>query len=107
MKPNNLILKIYGEHKDNQWSLISLDFSLAAQADTLEEASAILQSQIKEYLIEALNGQDKEFSVSLLRRKAPLKYWVMWWFGTCKFHLFNKKGEDHRAINETLNMIPA
>lgn len=79
MKANRLILRIYGEQSDGQWSFICLDFSLAAQADTIEEASALLKSQIKEYLIDALEGQDREYAPQLLKRRAPLKYWAKWW----------------------------
>ena len=40
MKNLPLVLRVYGERSNGQWSLICLDFNLAVQADTLPQASA-------------------------------------------------------------------
>ena len=77
MKPPRLLLRIYGEQTDGQWSLINLEFSLAAQAETFEEAQRILESQIKEYVHDALVGEDRAYARELLtERRAPAKYWI-------------------------------
>ncbi len=81
MDATGLLIRIYGEKSGDQWSLINLEFSLAAQADTLEEAKSILASQIKEYVVDAVSGQDRPYAGVLLSRRAPAKYWVKWWLG--------------------------
>lgn len=107
MKANRLLLKIYGEKCDSQWSLISLDFSLAAQADTIEEAKSILESQIKEYLVDALNGPDKEHAHVLLSRRAPVKYWVKWWAEIIRAKLVGRSNQREEAFCEPLPLVPA
>lgn len=81
MKPDCLLLRVYGEKSEGQWSLINLEFSLAAQADTFEEAKAILESQIREYVNDALTGEDRDHAFVLLHRRAPFKYFVKFWLG--------------------------
>lgn len=107
MKPNNLILKVYGERRGSQWTLICLDFSLAAQADTLPQAKAILHSQIKEYLTDALEGQDREFAAALLTRRAPIKYFAKWWIGNLAFKFFKYRDAQQKAFLEPVHMKPA
>lgn len=107
MKADRLLLKIYGEQNEGQWSLICLDFSLAAQADTLNEAKSLLETQIKEYLQDALSGQDREHARALLSRRAPLKYWAKWWFGTSLnwLGLHTSQREDTRKM--PIPLVPA
>jgi hypothetical protein len=40
MKTSELILHCFAEQKGNQWQALCLELSLAAQADTFEEARA-------------------------------------------------------------------
>lgn len=83
MRPNELILHCLGRKEHGQWVVMSLEFSLAAQADTLDEAKALLQSQIVAYLTDALVGADREHASELLSRRAPLKYWAIYWLARC------------------------
>lgn len=77
MKSFPLVLRVYGEKRNGQWSLICLDFNLAAQAETLDGAKHSLQSQIVSYLQDALDGGvDADHADYFLHRRAPLKYWV-------------------------------
>ena len=81
MRTNELLLRCYGVKDDGLWQIMCLDLSLAAQAETFEEAMKKLGEQIAEYIHDATVGQDKEFAAQLLRRRAPLKYWVsFYWF---------------------------
>ena len=107
MENRDLFLKIYGERIDGQWSLICLNYSLAAQAPTLAEAKATLKSQIKEYLYDAQAGDDKEFAYALLNRRAPLKYWAKWWMCYLLIQIFHKRENGHRSFREPVGMIPA
>lgn len=107
MKSNKLLLKIYGEQVDGQWTLLCLDFSLAAQAKSLSEAKELLHAQIKEYLIDALHGQDREFAATLLTRRAPLKYWLKWYFGRFMAKHFGHKEAHQRSFRAPVPMVPA
>ena len=43
------LVRIYGEKHNDHWALVSLDFGVAAQGKTVEEALSRLDEQIKEY----------------------------------------------------------
>lgn len=51
-----------------------LDQSLAAQGDTMQDAMAKLEEQIKDYLAEAY--AEPAFTEQLLKRKAPASMWL-------------------------------
>ena len=72
MKTEQLMLRCFGEQKGDQWTVVCVDLCLAAEASTIEKAKAKLESQIKEYLFDALVGEDKPHAAMLLSRKAPL-----------------------------------
>ena len=76
MRAPNLVVRCYAEQLDGQWQAFCLDLSLAAQADSYDEAKAKLLSMIGEYVHDAVSGEDKEFAAELLSRKAPLRYWA-------------------------------
>jgi len=107
MKPERLMLKVYGGQCDGQWSLINLDFSLAAQADTLDEARAMLNAQIKEYLHDALVGEDRAYAKDLLCRRAPIKYWLKYYFWTLVESISSSIRSRRKAFVEPMPMIPA
>ncbi|HWK54207.1 MAG TPA: hypothetical protein VNR18_07560 [Hyphomicrobiales bacterium] len=79
MKPTQLILRCYAENSDGAWRAMCLDLNLAAEADTFERVREKLELQIREYVADALVGQDRAFGERLLSRRAPLKYWVRYW----------------------------
>ncbi|MES2164545.1 MAG: hypothetical protein V4476_25605 [Pseudomonadota bacterium] len=108
MKTSRLLLRFYGEKMDGQWSLINLEFSLAVQAETLEEARRILESQIKEYVRDALVGEDRTFARELLTaRRAPAKYWIKYWLGIARRRLFGRTNGNEKAYTEPLPLVPA
>lgn len=81
MKAERLIVRCYAERKDSQWQALCLDFCLASQADTFDEAIEKLDLMIYDYVYDALEGEDKEFAESfLLNRRAPFKYWAKYYF---------------------------
>lgn len=82
MKANQLTLRCFGEKKDGQWTLVCIDLCLAVQATSIEKAKAKLESQIKEYIYDALVGEDKDHAESLLNRKAPLSLVVKYYRNT-------------------------
>ncbi|WP_405126776.1 hypothetical protein [Ralstonia pseudosolanacearum] len=107
MKASGLLLKVYGERENDQWTFVCLDFSLAAQGSTINEARQKLEEQIFEYIREATVGEDKEHAATLLRRRAPLKYYAKWYLGMTLLRLFGRKSSHEQAFRESVPMVPA
>jgi predicted RNase H-like HicB family nuclease len=78
MQPRDLILRAYAKRDGDVWYACCLDFSLAVQADTYEEAITALKEQIRLYVRDALVGEDTEHAHTLLTRKAPLSEWLVY-----------------------------
>lgn len=76
IKTSNLFFRGYAKLDDGIWYAVCLDFCLAAQGDTCEEAMELLFAQIQEYVYDALAGEDKAHAIYLLNRKAPLSQWA-------------------------------
>ena len=77
MKQHELLLRCMAWHDtDGQWVALCLDFDLAAQDDSFEAVKERLDAQVRTYLRDALVGQDREHAGALLRRRAPLRYWI-------------------------------
>lgn len=72
MRRNNFQLRCYVEQQGNLFVAVCIDLSLAAQADSMEEARHKLDAQIVDYLNDVLNGPEREHIQDLLPRKAPL-----------------------------------
>lgn len=72
MPPVKMIVRCYARlDEQKQWTAVCVDFSLAAQADTFEEAKQKLQDQVRDYVADAF-GQDRAHARKLLtQRKAP------------------------------------
>ena len=78
MKPTQLIVKCYAKHNNGVWIAVCLDFCLATQGDSFDEAKRKLEEQIVFYVDEALN--DKDYGSQLLIRRAPLSAWLEYYF---------------------------
>lgn len=72
MNTRELVLRCYGKKQSGQFVVVCLDFNLAAQGDTFDEAWQKLQQQIHEHLDDALAGEDKAHVEQMLNRRAPL-----------------------------------
>lgn len=79
MRPRELVVRCYAEQTGRQWVAVCLDFSLAAQADSFEEVKAKLEAQMREYVYDALVGEDREHAKYLLTRRSPLRFWLRYW----------------------------
>lgn len=101
MKAKDLILRCLISQEDGQWIAMCLDFTLAAQADTPEQARRLLLSQIEEYLKDALVGVDREHASELLSRRAPVKYWIRYWMASCIHNIGN-----HRLMKAFRQPVP-
>lgn len=68
----NKSIRCYAKREGDLWVAVCIDFCLAAQGSSLEEAKESLEGQVLEYVEDAVLGEDKEHMEYLLSRKAPL-----------------------------------
>jgi hypothetical protein len=86
--PIKLVIRCLLEQvDDDQWQGFSLEFGLAAQAETAQDAKRKLESMIDSYLRDALTGEDRKHAYELLSRKATLAVFVRYYFAWSKIHL--------------------
>lgn len=100
--PAKLIVRCYAEKAGNQWQAFCLDLDLAAQGETFKEAREKLGRMIFEYVYDALAGEDKAHADSLLNRRAPLVYWLRYYWLTlwCMVGILHL--ELHRLFTKSL-----
>ena len=106
MKAHQLILRCMAEQDNDQWVAQCLDLSLAAQADSYEEAKSKLDDMIHEDVSDALVGEDREFAESLMMRKAPLDQWIKYYWYKFVIGCCNIKTNVHRSFTEIMPMVP-
>ena len=82
------------------WVAMSLDFGLAAQADTLENAKAKLDAQIEDYIKSACSAHEKH-KKELLSRKGPLNWFVTYYFFLCLIKCHISITKTIQAFTET------
>ncbi len=73
---------------------MSLEFGLAAQGETVEEAFDKLKGQIYEYVTEA-HEQDIQHNQLLKKRKGPFSWFVLYYFAKFFDWLTPKKTVCH------------
>jgi hypothetical protein len=103
--PLNHKLHCYAIKEGNQWTACCLDFTLAAQADSFEHAKAELETIIKEYVYDAVEGSQKEYQEQLLKRKAPYSEWVKYYYYAALHKLLKTKDGIHRLFDEPMPKI--
>ena len=89
MNPKELIVKCYAEQDGDCWVAVCLNFNLASQGDSFEEAKSKLEEQIAFYVDEAL--QDKDYGSQLLNRRAPVSSWLTYYFIWLSSLFFHKE----------------
>ena len=106
MKPRELLLRCYANKHDDQWQAFCIDFGLAAQGDSYEEVKAKLSDMIREYLYDALVGEDKEYAEQLLQRKAPFKQTATYYWYSVLYHLGVFRNEFHKLFKLPQALVP-
>lgn len=111
MRPNQLVLRCYAERHDDLWLAFCLDFSLGVQGDSLEEVRSKLESQIQEYVHDALVGEDRAHAEYLLTRRAPLSHWLTYWAirieGKLARMVHARRQPEARPFHEVMPIAPA
>lgn len=106
MKQVKLTIRCYGEQKDNQWQVFCLDFCLAAQAGTFEEARVKLEGMIHEYVYDATEGEDSEHAEYLLSRRAPIGIWAKYYLVKARIKLHLARNGMQQIFKEKLPVKP-
>jgi predicted RNase H-like HicB family nuclease len=104
MNPKQLIIKCYAEREGDVWGAHCLDFNLAAQGDSFEDAKTRLESMITEYVYDALVGEDRFYASQLLSRRAPLSAWLKYYLMKFKNIIFHSA---NYTFDETMPLRPA
>jgi predicted RNase H-like HicB family nuclease len=104
MKTSELILHCFAEQKGNQWQAFCLELSLAAQADTFEEARSKLDSMIVSYVEDATVGEDRPFGADLMSRSAPLVDWLKYYMHAARKRVLRR--DAWRTFREVLPLHP-
>jgi hypothetical protein len=79
--PISLLVRCFAVEEAGQWQAFSLQFGLAAQADSFPEAKQKLESMIDSYLFDALAGEDRKHASELLARRAPASVYLRYYVG--------------------------
>lgn len=103
MKSQDLIVRCLARRQGKVWEAFCLDFSLAAQGSTLDEARTKLHAQIESYVRDALTV-DREHAALLLQRKAPLRDRAIFWLLEMLDGLSNKA--PSKPYTEPIPMMP-
>ena len=106
LTPANLMLRCFAEQADGQWQAVCLDFCLAAQGDSFEEARGKLHAMIVEYVQDALTGEDREFADQLLRRRAPFSLWARYYRLVALSRVGAMQDGFRRLFTEPLPLVP-
>lgn len=80
------------KNEGNLYVALSLDFGLATQAFTIQEAKQKLENQIEEYINDALSA-DEDKKKYLLSRKGHWQWFIMYYsvYWLSKLHIFKVK----------------
>jgi hypothetical protein len=107
MRPGELLLRCYAEEKWGHWQAFCLDLGLAAQGESEAEVCGKLNAMIREYLHDALTGEDREYAEYFLTRKAPFNQWVKYYLYFAMQALHIKFGADKVLFKKLVPLTPS
>lgn len=88
MSNKNILFRCYAYKEESDWVAINIDFTLATQGETFEEVEKKMVAMVQEYILDAATT-DREYAEELLNRRAPMKFWVRYYYYSLlfQFHL--------------------
>jgi len=107
MRPNELLLRCYAEQKAGHWQAFCLDLGLAAQGESEAEACGKLNAMMREYLHDALAGEDRQYAEYFLTRKAPSSQWVKYYLYFLMEALHIRFGADRILFKKLIPLAPS
>lgn len=106
VKLKSLVLRCYAEKdQDGSWFTLCLDLNLYARGDSFEHSRQKLHSVIVSYLKDAIAGPEKEYFGDLVPRRAPLYFWMKYFYILCCVKL--RDVTSVRRFIEALPLVPA
>lgn len=106
MHADRLIVRCLAMREGEHWVALCLDFDLAAQGDSFAEVKDRLDAQIIDFVTEAATV-DREHAPYLLRRKAPLKYRLLYRWFNLRNRLVAHLGNGRSAYERAMPLVPA
>lgn len=101
ISPESLVLRCMALQRRGYWVAMCIDLDLAVQATTVAQARKLLKEQMATYVTDALTV-DAEHAGVLLKRKAPLRYRLMYRFS--KLVNTHKRKQTYEAA---MPLVPA
>lgn len=105
MRTNNLVIRCYAKKDGNAWVAVAVDLSLAAQAESLEEAQVKLEQMIHSYITDAVTT-DKMYARQLLTRKAPISQRLEYLLISMLSKFSSVLKNRNRTFDEVLPLVP-
>lgn len=102
MRNVKLTVRCLVEQKNDHWQAFSLEFGLAAQAETASEAKQKLESMIRAFVFDALAGEDQEYADELLNRRATWAVYAKYYIALVASY-FGKNG----VYTKAMPLVPA
>ncbi len=78
MNKHRKIIRCMAYKEKDLYIAVCLDLSLASQGNSLNEAMAKLDNQIKDYIDEAL--AEPQYTQQLLNRPSPISLWIKYYW---------------------------
>lgn len=107
MRPDQLLLRCYAEQKLGHWQAFCLELGLAAQGESEAEARGKLNAMMREYLHDALAGEDRQYAEYFLTRKAPSSQWVKYYLYSLMGILHIRFGANHVLFKKLIPLAPS
>jgi len=82
-------LLCFASGRPGDWEAICLDYDIAVQGRTFEEAQSLLELSINDY-VESAAKEEPEIRDRLLKRSAPARVWLQYIFSFL-WHTFRRK----------------
>ncbi len=108
MRKTKWVIRCIAEREaPDLWVAVCLDFDLAAQGDSLDDARRRLDIMLNEYVEDALTGEDRDHAETLLNRRAPWRYWLRFYWFSVVDRLRRRPPRSHLPFHETLPLTLA
>lgn len=101
----NLVLRCYAVKREGVWSAICIDFSLAAQASSFDDAKRKLNAQIVDYVRDAMTV-DREHAAYLLQRRAPFSQLLAYRILRLRSRVHALKTASTKLFTQALPVVP-
>lgn len=108
MRESQWEIRCYAERQaPGLWIALCLDFDLAAQGETFQEARSRLDAMIDEYVEDALTGEDRDHAQALLNRRAPRRYWLRYYWFDLVRRVRHRPPSEHVPFREAKRLALA